>query len=54
MQTHEMAKPMVLDSNSNVREIVVEESLSLQDKEKEMIIKALKNTVAEERMLQKI
>ena len=42
MQTHEMAKPMVLDSNNNVREIVVEESLSLQDKEKEMIIKALK------------
>ena len=42
VQSHEMAKPILIDSNNNVREIQVEESLSLQDKEKEMIIKALK------------
>ncbi len=42
IQTHQMAKPIVLDTNNNVREIEVEESLSLQEKEKEMIIKALK------------
>ena len=42
MQTHEMAKPIVIDTNNNVHEIQVEESLSLMEKEKEMIIKALK------------
>ena len=37
-----MAKPIVIDTNNNVHEIQVEESLSLMEKEKEMIIKALK------------
>ena len=37
-----LSNPVVIDNNNKVHEIQVEESLSLQEKEKEMIIKALK------------
>ncbi len=42
IQQNEPARSIVIDSNNNVHEIQVEESMSLMDKEKEMIIKALK------------
>ncbi|MEI7803095.1 MAG: helix-turn-helix domain-containing protein, partial [Bacteroidota bacterium] len=42
IQQNEQARPIVIDANNKVHEIQVEESLSLIDKEKEMIEKALK------------